>query len=44
MGHAENKCEVRFAMENDDGSRGWSGAIRAEARRTGGRLTSRWLR
>ncbi|MCI06737.1 hypothetical protein A2U01_0027797, partial [Trifolium medium] len=29
MGHAENKCVVRFNMENDDGSRGWSGDIRA---------------
>ncbi|MCI36871.1 hypothetical protein A2U01_0058095, partial [Trifolium medium] len=24
MGHAENKCEICFSMENDNGSRGWS--------------------
>jgi hypothetical protein len=44
MGHAENKCEVRFSMEQDDGVREWSAEIRAENRRQGGRLTSRWLR
>jgi hypothetical protein len=44
MGHAENKCEVRFAMEHDDGGREWSAEIRAENRRQGGRVTSRWLR
>jgi hypothetical protein len=44
MGHTENKCEVRFAMEQDDGVREWSAEIRAENRRQGGKLTSRWLR
>ncbi|MCI97546.1 hypothetical protein A2U01_0118847, partial [Trifolium medium] len=44
MGHAENKCEIRFSMENDNGSRGWSGELRADLRRPRGRLTSRWLR
>jgi hypothetical protein len=44
MGHAENKCEVRFAMEQDDGVRKWSADIRADVRRQGGRLSSRWLR
>ncbi|MCI51957.1 hypothetical protein A2U01_0073201, partial [Trifolium medium] len=44
MGHAENRCEVRFSMENDDGTREWSSEIRAESRRQGGRVTSRWLR
>ncbi|CAJ2645568.1 unnamed protein product [Trifolium pratense] len=44
MGHAENKCGVRFAMEHDDGTRGWSSDIRAEPKRQGGRLSSRWLR
>ncbi|KAK2429287.1 hypothetical protein QL285_027738 [Trifolium repens] len=44
MGHAENKCEVRFSMERDDGVREWSAEIRAESRRQGGRFTSRWLR
>jgi hypothetical protein len=44
MGHAENKCEIRFAMEQDDGVREWSNEIRAEPRRAGGRLVSRWLR
>jgi hypothetical protein len=44
MGHAENKCDVRFSMEQDDGIREWSAEIRAEPRRQGGRLVSRWLR
>jgi hypothetical protein len=44
MGHAENKCEIRFSMEHDDGVREWSAEIRAEPRRQGGRLSSRWLR
>jgi 14-3-3 protein epsilon len=44
MGLAENKCEVRFDMEHDDGNREWSAEIRAEPRRQGGRLASRWLR
>jgi 14-3-3 protein epsilon len=44
MGHAENKCLVRYSMENDDGKREWSGEIRADPRRGGGRQTSRWLR
>jgi hypothetical protein len=43
MGHAENKCEVRFSMENDDGVRAWSNELRAEYRRRGGRPMSRWL-
>jgi 14-3-3 protein epsilon len=43
LGHSENKCEVRFAMENDDGTREWSSDLRAEPRRRGGRPTSRWL-
>ncbi|PNY09838.1 hypothetical protein L195_g006396 [Trifolium pratense] len=44
MGHAENKCEVRFSMEQDDGTREWSAEIRAEPKSRGGRLASRWLR
>jgi 14-3-3 protein epsilon len=44
MGHGENKCEVRFSMEQDSGVREWSAEIRAESRRVGGRLSSRWLR
>jgi hypothetical protein len=44
MGHAENKCEIRFSMEHDDGVRNWSAEIRADHRRQGGRQTSRWLR
>jgi 14-3-3 protein epsilon len=44
MGHAENKCEIRFSMENDDGRREWSGELRADQRRGGGRQSSRWLR
>jgi 14-3-3 protein epsilon len=44
MGHSENKCEVRYAMENDNGVRGWSRELRAETKRQGGRPVSRWLR
>jgi hypothetical protein len=44
IGHAENKCEVRFAKEIDDGVREWSNELRAEPRRRGGRQMSRWLR
>jgi 14-3-3 protein epsilon len=44
MGHAENKCVMRFSMEEDNGIREWSADIRADARRQRGRITSRWLR
>ncbi|GAU45339.1 hypothetical protein TSUD_84560 [Trifolium subterraneum] len=43
MGHSENRCETRFSMEKDDGTRGWSNDLRAEPRRGTGRPTSRWL-
>ncbi|GAU30401.1 hypothetical protein TSUD_364470 [Trifolium subterraneum] len=43
LGHAENKCEVKYAMERDDGRRTWSNEIKAEVRRPGGRVGSRWL-
>jgi 14-3-3 protein epsilon len=43
MGHAENRCETRFAMEVDDGSREWSNDLGAEPRRVAGRPKSRWL-
>jgi hypothetical protein len=43
MGHAENRCEIRFAMESDDGIREWSNDLRAEPRRVAGRPASRWL-
>ncbi|GAU43270.1 hypothetical protein TSUD_36200 [Trifolium subterraneum] len=43
LGHAENKCEVKYAMERDDGRRSWSNEIKAEVRRPGGRVGSRWL-
>ncbi|GAU34127.1 hypothetical protein TSUD_66060 [Trifolium subterraneum] len=36
LGHAENKCEVKYAMERDDGRRSWSNEIKAEVRRPGG--------
>jgi hypothetical protein len=36
MGHAENRCEIRFAMEINDGSREWSNELRAESRRVAG--------
>jgi hypothetical protein len=44
MGHAENKCPVRFAMEEDNGVREWSSELRADSRKQGGKFTSRWLR
>ncbi|GAU40629.1 hypothetical protein TSUD_190060 [Trifolium subterraneum] len=44
IGHSDNKCEVKYAMERDDGNRGWSNEIKAEVRRPGGRVESRWLR
>ncbi|GAU36150.1 hypothetical protein TSUD_316790 [Trifolium subterraneum] len=44
MGHAENKCEVRYAMEQDDGTREWTAYIRTRPRRQGGRIVSKWLR
>ncbi|GAU45872.1 hypothetical protein TSUD_240840 [Trifolium subterraneum] len=43
-GHAENKCQVRFSMERDDGTREWSKELRAEPRRRGSRPTSWWLK
>ncbi|GAU10377.1 hypothetical protein TSUD_382990 [Trifolium subterraneum] len=43
LGHAENKCEVKYAMERDDGRRSWSNEIKAEVRRPGGWVGSRWL-
>ncbi|GAU19166.1 hypothetical protein TSUD_89310 [Trifolium subterraneum] len=43
FGHAENKCEVKYAMERDDGRRSWSNEIKAELRRPGGRVGSQWL-
>jgi hypothetical protein len=44
MGHTENKCEILFAKEHDDCIREWSSEIRADLRRQGGRVTSKWLR
>jgi hypothetical protein len=44
LGHAENKCEIKYAMERDNGMRSWSNEIRAEVRRPSGRVDSRWLR
>jgi hypothetical protein len=44
MGHAENKCPVRFEMEEDNGVREWSADLRADSRKLGGKFTSRWLR
>src|SRR6266487_3230977 len=43
LGHAENKCEVKYAMDRDDGRRSWSNEIKAEVRCPGGRVGSRWL-
>ncbi|XP_058734223.1 uncharacterized protein At4g02000-like [Vicia villosa] len=42
LGHTEQRCAVRFAMEEDPGVRGWSAELRPENRKfVGG--TSRWL-
>jgi hypothetical protein len=43
IGHGKNRCEVRFAMENDDRTSEWFVEMRAEPRRRTGRQTSRWL-
>lgn len=44
LGHAENKCEVRFSQEDDGALRRWSNVIRAAQWRPGGRGESKWLR
>ncbi|XP_058775429.1 uncharacterized protein At4g02000-like [Vicia villosa] len=33
LGHSEQRCEVRFAMAEDTGVRGWSNEIRADNKR-----------
>jgi 14-3-3 protein epsilon len=43
LGHAENRCEIRFTMDADEVTREWSNDLRAEPRRSAGRQTSRWL-
>ncbi|GAU49142.1 hypothetical protein TSUD_191440 [Trifolium subterraneum] len=37
MGYTEKRCAVRYDMEIDNGERGWSGELRAELKRQGGR-------
>ncbi|PNX59122.1 cysteine desulfurase mitochondrial-like, partial [Trifolium pratense] len=44
LGHSEDKCDVRYAIERDDGKRSWSNEIRVDVRRPGGCMDSRWLR
>ncbi|XP_058783931.1 uncharacterized protein At4g02000-like [Vicia villosa] len=44
LGHSEQRCEVRFAMEEDNGVRGWSNEIRVENRRYASNSSSRWLK
>lgn len=44
LGHTEAKCEVRFAMAKDDGTRGWSSELRANIRRSGCNSGSKWLK
>ncbi|GAU32650.1 hypothetical protein TSUD_218990 [Trifolium subterraneum] len=41
--NGENRCEVKYAMERDDGQRSWSNEIRVKVRRPCGRVGSRWL-
>ncbi|GAU47759.1 hypothetical protein TSUD_387180 [Trifolium subterraneum] len=43
LGHVENKCEVKYAMDRDDGRRSGSNEIKAEVRHPGRRVGSRWL-
>lgn len=44
LGHAENRCEIRFMMKEDNGIHEWSGDLRANNRRTGDNASSRWLK
>lgn len=44
LGHNEARCEMRFAMENDNGLREWWVELRADNRRSSGAPVSRWLK
>lgn len=44
IGHTEQSCEVLFSEGVDDGVRGWSVEVRADARRGPGGSRSRWLK
>lgn len=44
IGHVEQNCEVLFAKEIDDGVREWGPELKADNRRGGRGIRSRWLR
>lgn len=44
IGHTDQFCEVLFSKGRDDGFRGWSMELRAEARRGAGGGRSQWLK
>ncbi|XP_058726793.1 uncharacterized protein At4g02000-like [Vicia villosa] len=44
LGHSDQRCEVRFAMEEDNGIREWSNDIMVENRRYNNASSSKWLK
>lgn len=44
LGHLEQKCEIHFAMKEDNGVRVWNNEIRADTRRYNRGPSSRWLK
>lgn len=44
LGHSEQKCEMLFSKEEDDGVRGWSAKLRVEPRRAAANGGGRWLK
>lgn len=43
IGHVEQHCAKLFEIENDDGHRLWGADLRADPRRGGGTVVSKWL-
>lgn len=43
IAHSEQKCAVRFAMEEYNGVRGWSNDLRADMERNDAAMGSKWL-
>lgn len=44
LGHSEQMCEVWFAMDEDNGIRGWSNEHKVQNRRFVSGSSSRWLK
>ncbi|XP_058746447.1 uncharacterized protein LOC131619359 [Vicia villosa] len=44
LGHSEQKCEIRFEMEEDNGLRGWTNDLRVDNRRVYNASNSKWLK